>query len=122
MEIVASHGDLPAQFMNPRVNHRADQYGGSFDNRMRFTREAISTIRANVPSEFIVGMRMSGDEHDEDGLVEDDSVAIARALAPELDYLECHCWHLRLRLRVLTQIACPRWQTSMATWRPSPRR
>ena len=87
VEIVASHGYLPAQFMNPRVNHRADQYGGSFDNRMRFTREAISTIRANVPSEFIVGMRMSGDEHDEDGLVEDDSVAIARALAPELDYL-----------------------------------
>ena len=87
VEIVASHGYLPSQFMNPKVNHRADQYGGSFDNRMRFTREAISTIRSNVPSEFIVGMRMSGDEHDEDGLVEDDSVAIARALAPELDYL-----------------------------------
>ncbi|WP_373505669.1 FAD-dependent oxidoreductase [Aestuariivirga sp.] len=87
VEIVASHGYLPSQFMNPKVNHRADQYGGSFDNRMRFSREAISTIRANVPSGFIVGMRMSGDEHDEDGLVEDDSVAIARALAPELDYL-----------------------------------
>jgi 2,4-dienoyl-CoA reductase-like NADH-dependent reductase (Old Yellow Enzyme family) len=40
-----------------------------------------------VPEEFIVGMRLSGDEHDEDGMVEDDSAAIARALAPELDYL-----------------------------------
>ena len=87
VEIVASHGYLPAQFMNPRVNRREDQYGGSFDNRMRFTRDAISAIRSQVPGEFIVGMRMSGDEHDEDGLVEDDSVAIARALAPELDYL-----------------------------------
>ncbi|MFN4141997.1 FAD-dependent oxidoreductase [Aestuariivirga sp.] len=87
VEIVASHGYLPAQFMNPKVNRREDLYGGSFDNRLRFTREAIAAIRAQVPEEFIVGIRMSGDEHDEDGLVEDDSLAIARALAPELDYL-----------------------------------
>jgi len=87
VEIVASHGYLPAQFMNPRVNRREDQYGGSFENRMRFTRETIASIRSQVPGEFIVGMRMSGDEHDEDGMVEDDSVAVARALAPDLDYL-----------------------------------
>jgi len=87
VEIVASHGYLPAQFMNPRVNRRADQYGGSLENRLRFTREAVSAIRAQVPDQFIVGLRMSGDEHDEDGLVEDESVAIARALAPDLDYL-----------------------------------
>ena len=87
VEIVASHGYLPAQFMNPKVNRREDKYGGSFDNRMRFTREAVAAIRAQVPAEFIVGMRMSGDEHDEDGMVEEDSVAIARALVPELDYL-----------------------------------
>ena len=87
VEIVASHGYLPAQFMNPKVNSRQDQYGGSFENRLRFTREAIAAIRALVPQEFILGMRMSGDEHDEDGLVEDDSAAIARALAPDLDYL-----------------------------------
>ncbi|WP_421695249.1 FAD-dependent oxidoreductase [Aestuariivirga sp.] len=87
VEIVASHGYLPAQFMNPKVNRREDQYGGSFDNRLRFTREAISAIRQHVPDDFIVGIRMSGDEHDEDGLVEEDSAAIARALAPELDYL-----------------------------------
>ena len=87
VEIVASHGYLPAQFMNPKVNRRQDEYGGSLDNRLRFTREAIAAIRAQVPPEFILGMRMSGDEHDEDGLVEDDSAAIARALAPDLDYL-----------------------------------
>jgi 2,4-dienoyl-CoA reductase-like NADH-dependent reductase (Old Yellow Enzyme family) len=87
VEIVASHGYLPAQFMNARVNRRTDRYGGSFDNRLRFTREAIAAIRAQVPEAFIVGMRMSGDEHDEDGMVEDESLAIARALGPELDYL-----------------------------------
>ena len=87
VEIVASHGYLPAQFMNARVNRRTDQYGGALDNRLRFTREAIAAVRALVPDQFIVGMRMSGDEHDEDGMVEDESVAIARALAPDLDYL-----------------------------------
>jgi 2,4-dienoyl-CoA reductase-like NADH-dependent reductase (Old Yellow Enzyme family) len=87
VEIVASHGYLPAQFMNPRVNRREDRYGGSLENRLRFTREAIAAIRAHVPEAFIVGMRLSGDEHDEDGMVEDESAAIARALAPELDYL-----------------------------------
>ena len=87
VEIVASHGYLPAQFMNPNVNRRSDRYGGSLENRLRFTREAIAAIRANVPSHLIVGMRMSGDEHDQDGLTEDDSLAIARALKDELDYL-----------------------------------
>ncbi len=87
VEIVASHGYLPAQFMNPRVNRREDRYGGSLENRLRFTREAIAAIRAHVPEAFIVGMRLSGDEHDEDGMVEDESATIARALAPELDYL-----------------------------------
>ncbi|MGL4592348.1 MAG: oxidoreductase, partial [Aestuariivirga sp.] len=80
VEIVASHGYLPAQFMNPNVNRRSDRYGGSLENRLRFTREAIAAIRANVPWHLIVGMRMSGDEHDQDGLTEDDSLAIARAL------------------------------------------
>jgi 2,4-dienoyl-CoA reductase-like NADH-dependent reductase (Old Yellow Enzyme family) len=87
VEIVASHGYLPSQFMNPKVNRRGDSYGGSLENRLRFTREAIAAIRARVPEEFVVGLRLSGDEHDEDGMVEDDSVAVARALAPELDYL-----------------------------------
>lgn len=87
VEIVASHGYLPAQFMNAKVNRRQDQYGGSLDNRLRFTREAVAAIRQRVPEDFIIGLRMSGDEHDEDGLAEDDSAAIARALAPDLDYL-----------------------------------
>ena len=87
VELLASHGYLPSQFMNPNVNRRTDQYGGTLDNRLRFIREAIAAARIEVPPEFIVGMRMSGDEYDQDGLSEDDSVAIARALAPELDYL-----------------------------------
>ena len=87
VEIVASHGYLPAQFMNANVNRRTDRYGGSLDNRLRFTHEAIAAVRGQVPGEFIVGIRMSGDEHDQEGLTEDDSIAIARHLKDELDYL-----------------------------------
>ena len=39
VEIVASHGYLPAQFLNPRVNLREDEFGGPFENRLRFIRE-----------------------------------------------------------------------------------
>ena len=87
VEMLGSQGYLLAQFMNPNVNRRTDQYGGGLDNRLRFVRESIFAVRRQVPAEFIVGMRMSGDEYDQDGLTEDDSLAIARALAPDLDYL-----------------------------------
>ena len=87
VEFVASHGYLPAQFLNPQVNRREDGYGGSPENRLRFPREALAAIRAAVPDDFIVGMRLSGDEHDEAGLTEDDSLAIARALKNDVDYL-----------------------------------
>ena len=45
VEVVASHGYLPAQFLNPRVNLRTDRYGGSPENRLRFLRETIAAIR-----------------------------------------------------------------------------
>ena len=87
VEIVASHGYLPAQFFNERVNRREDGYGGSFDNRLRFTRQVIADIRAKTPQGFVVGLRISGDEIDPDGMTEAETLAVIEALAPELDYL-----------------------------------
>ena len=62
VEIVASHGYLPAQFLNPRVNLRVDAYGGDLDGRLRFLREVIADIRAKVdrrlrggPADFGLG-------------------------------------------------------------------
>ena len=72
VEIVASHGYLPAQLWSAKINQRDDHYGGPLDNRLRFTREAIAAVRAEVPAEFIVGMRFSGDEHDVEGIGEDE--------------------------------------------------
>jgi 2,4-dienoyl-CoA reductase-like NADH-dependent reductase (Old Yellow Enzyme family) len=87
VEIVASHGYLPAQFLNARVNRREDEYGGSLENRLRFTREVIRSIRRAVPDKMIVGIRFSGDELDADGLAEDDTIAMARLIKDDVDYL-----------------------------------
>ncbi len=88
-EIVGSHGYLPSQFLNPGVNVREDQYGGSFENRLRFVRETANDIRAKAGEDFVIGMRLSGDDISPDGLVIDDMVGICAALAADgvLDYL-----------------------------------
>ena len=87
VEIVASQGYLPAQFLNPRVNRRADAYGGSPENRLRFLREVIVEIRRKAGAEMIVGLRISGDEKDHEGLTEEESLAAIAALQDELDYV-----------------------------------
>ncbi|MGE3876412.1 MAG: FAD-dependent oxidoreductase [Parvibaculaceae bacterium] len=86
VEIVGSHGYLPAQFLNPRVNRREDRFGGGLENRIRFIREAALAVRKKVPEDFIVGMRLSGDEVDADGLQEDETLAACRLLKDDLDY------------------------------------
>jgi len=88
VEIVASHGYLPAQFLNPRLNRREDRYGGSFDNRLRFLRETIAGIRSVVGEERVVGLRISGAELDHDGLTATEVLEACKALSADgvLDY------------------------------------
>lgn len=69
VEIVASHGYLPIQFFNPRINTRTDEYGGSPANRRRFLAEVVAGVRAAVGPDVVVGLRISGEEKTEDGLV-----------------------------------------------------
>ena len=78
VEIVASHGYLPSQFLNPRVNRRDDEYGGDLEGRTRFLREVIADIRGKVRDKFVVGLRISGTEADEQGLSADESTAAIR--------------------------------------------
>jgi 2,4-dienoyl-CoA reductase-like NADH-dependent reductase (Old Yellow Enzyme family) len=87
VEIVASHGYLPAQFLNPRVNLREDLYGGDIDGRLRFLREVIADIRAKVGAGFVVGMRISGSEADDQGLTEDESLEAVELLGDSIDYV-----------------------------------
>ena len=62
VEIVASHGYLPSQFLSPRVNLRTDEYGGSPENRARFLREILAKVRAAMDPGAVVGLRISIDE------------------------------------------------------------
>jgi 2,4-dienoyl-CoA reductase-like NADH-dependent reductase (Old Yellow Enzyme family) len=68
VELVASHGMLMAQFLNPQTNFREDQYGGNDENRFRFIAECISETRKAIGSDKIIGMRISADEHEPDGI------------------------------------------------------
>ncbi len=87
VEIVASHGYLPSQFLNPRVNLRDDAYGGDMDGRLRFLREIIADIRSKVNSGFVVGLRISGSEIDDAGLTEDESFDAVSRLDDGIDYV-----------------------------------
>lgn len=84
VEYVASHGYLPAQFLNPRVNLRRDAWGL---DRTKFLRDCLLAMRAAVPDDFIIGMRISADEREDTGLQSDEVEAVCLALEPLLDYL-----------------------------------
>ncbi|MBF8290057.1 MAG: putative NADH:flavin oxidoreductase/NADH oxidase [Chloroflexi bacterium] len=89
VEIVASHGYLPAQFLNPELNTRTDRYGGSFENRLRFLREVIAAVRTAIGREFVVGLRISIDEMNPTGLTRDTTLHALRELDADgtLDYV-----------------------------------
>lgn len=77
VELSAVHQHLIDQFWSPRVNQRNDEWGGSFENRMRFGMEVLKAVRAEVGDDFVVGMRICGDEFHPDGLNQDDMKEIA---------------------------------------------
>jgi len=81
VEISCQAGTLIEQFWSPAMNKRTDGYGGSFENRMRFGLEVLETVRKAVGDDYVIGIRMPGDEMLKGGLGQDDCVAIARAYA-----------------------------------------
>lgn len=88
-ELTASHGMLIAQFLNPQTNYREDEYGGSAENRFRIVSEMIAATREQVGNDFIIGMRISAEELEPDGLDRQAWLEICRRLGDEdeLDYL-----------------------------------
>jgi 2,4-dienoyl-CoA reductase-like NADH-dependent reductase (Old Yellow Enzyme family)/thioredoxin reductase len=75
-----AYGHLLDQFWSPLTNTLEPPYGGSLDNRLRFTFEVLTAIRKRVGPEFIVGVRYTGDEVLEGGLTKQDGLAISRRL------------------------------------------
>ncbi|HET7899999.1 MAG TPA: FAD-dependent oxidoreductase [Candidatus Nanopelagicales bacterium] len=74
VEVVASHGYLPAQFLNPRTNLRDDEYGGSLQNRVRFLRDTLVGVRDAVGPDLVVGLRVSVGEESGEGLTGDEAL------------------------------------------------
>ncbi|MGV8853909.1 MAG: FAD-dependent oxidoreductase [Devosia sp.] len=89
IEISAAHQHLIDQFWSPRSNFRTDEWGGSLENRMRFGREVLNEVREAVGSDFVVGLRMCGDEFHEDGLDHETLKEIAHAMGETklIDYI-----------------------------------
>lgn len=83
----AGHGWLINQFLSPAFNHRTDQYGGTFENRMRFARQVLQSVRSAVGPGFPIELRMSGSELFEGGYDLQGGVEIAKALEDLVDLI-----------------------------------
>lgn len=90
VEIHSAHGGyLIAEFLSPHSNARSDEYGGSLENRVRFLTEVIGAVRDRVGKDFVVGVRISGDEFVEGGNSLDDIVEIIKMIEKtgRIDYI-----------------------------------
>jgi len=89
VEIHGAHGYLVGQFLSPATNHRDDRWGGGPERRLRFLFELIDAIRSACSGAFLLGLRLSADEEQADGLELPDTRRIVEAIARDhpVDYL-----------------------------------
>jgi len=89
VEIHGSHGYLINQFISSHTNKRTDKWGGSLENRLRFAKSIIDSIRESCGDEFIIGFKISAYEHMENGVVLEEAIALAKNLSANssIDYL-----------------------------------
>ncbi len=78
---IDAYGHLPDQFWSPATNQREDEFGGSLENRMRFSVRVLQAMRDAVGPDFLIGVRMVADEDWDIGLTRADGVEIARRFA-----------------------------------------
>ncbi|HMG99595.1 MAG TPA: FAD-dependent oxidoreductase [Gaiellales bacterium] len=88
IELCASHGYLPTQFLSERSNRRDDAWGGDATRRMHYVREALLAMRRGAGAGLAVGIRLSADETLPEGRHAPETAAILRTLAGEglIDY------------------------------------
>ena len=93
---IEAYGHLTDGFWSPATNRREDDFGGSLENRMRFSMMMTEAIRKAVGQDFIVGIRLVADEDWEKGLSREEGVEIARRLANSgnIDFLNIIRGHI----------------------------
>ncbi len=86
---VLGHGHLPGQFFSPHTNKRSDGYGGTLENRMRFTMEMFEAIRDAVGDDFVLGFRHGMSENFEGGYGFEEAVVAGQILEESglIDYI-----------------------------------
>jgi len=90
VEIHGAHGYLIHEFLSPLSNHRTDEYGGAFDNRIRLALEVASAVRAVWPANLPLFMRISSVDWVDGGWQLEDSVELARRLGGlGVDLIDC---------------------------------
>lgn len=120
VEISAGHGHLFHQFLSPWTNRRTDRYGGDFDGRLRFLRELIAAVRAEVDDAFVLGLKLPGDDGMPGSVDEELAGRIAAALTTgdAVDFVTfCQGMHARTLDWHVPDMHWPR-----ATWMPLIRR
>lgn len=80
VEVHAAHGYLLHEFISPLSNQRTDQYGGSLENRARFTMEVVTAVRKVWPAELPLFVRLSATDWTDGGVTPDETVAISAML------------------------------------------
>ncbi|MBW2049393.1 MAG: mycofactocin system FadH/OYE family oxidoreductase 2 [Deltaproteobacteria bacterium] len=91
IELQLGHSSLIRQFLSPATNLREDEYGGSFEKRLRFCLEVIQAVRQAVGPDFTLGIRLNADEmHPKGGLTLKDAKRIAARLEStgSLDFMD----------------------------------
>lgn len=85
--IHGGHGWLLGQFSSPSMNHRTDKWGGSLENRMRFSLLIIEKVREAVGSNFPIEFRMSGAEYTKGGYTIEEGIEIAKMVDGKVDII-----------------------------------
>jgi 2,4-dienoyl-CoA reductase-like NADH-dependent reductase (Old Yellow Enzyme family) len=90
IELHAAHGYLLHQFLSPLSNHRDDEYGGSFENRIRLLLEVVAATRQVWPAHYPLLVRLSATDWTEGGWSADDSVQLSAILKTHgVDLIDC---------------------------------
>jgi 2,4-dienoyl-CoA reductase-like NADH-dependent reductase (Old Yellow Enzyme family) len=96
LELHAAHGYLLNSFYSPLANFRTDEYGGSFENRIRFVVETAKILRAEWPTGYPFSVRISATDWVDGGWTVDDSVKLAKVLKTEgVDLIDCSSGNVR---------------------------
>jgi len=114
VELHCAHGYLLQQFLSPYTNKRTDEYGGSFENRMRIVLEIIEDIRNKCGKDYPLGCRVSVDEFlntigvTEDYIHIEDGIRIVKTMeAAGIDFVDVSCALYETGLMAVEPISFP---------------